>query len=161
MKKVDVSLSCRLLMTPIKLVKIQQQKQQQQRTPACGVTGRRRQCSSNGQTLSARAIAQQVYRAGGIRGLYHGLSAMLLHDVGGYGLYFSGVRSVSLPFPAHKYSPQKSMKEHCAFSCLLIPRTTQAQRWSWMNWPTRSRARTPARGHRSSSHAGQQGSSAG
>ena len=100
------SLSRRLLTTPIELVKIQQQKQQQQRTSAHDVTGRRRRSSSSdGHTLPARAVAQQVYRAGGIRGLYHGLSATVLRDVGGYGLYFFGVRSVPSPSPAHKYPP--------------------------------------------------------
>ena len=105
MKKSDVSLSCRLLTTPIELVKIQQQKQQQQRTPGHDVTGPRRRSSSEGHTLPARAVALQVYRAGGIRGLYHGLSATILRDVGGYGLYFFGVRPVSCSFPAHKYPP--------------------------------------------------------
>jgi len=100
------SLSRRLLTTPIELVKIQQQKQQQQRTSAHDVTGRRRRSSSSdGHTLPARAVAQQVYRAGGIRGLYHGLSATILRDVGGYGLYFFGVRPVPSPSPAHKYPP--------------------------------------------------------
>ena len=108
------SLSRRLLTTPIELVKIQQQKQQQQRTSAHDVTGRRRRSSgSDGHTLPARAVAQQVYRVGGIRGLYHGLSATILRDVGGYGLYFFGVRSVPSPPPLINTHPEK-VRRHAA-----------------------------------------------
>ena len=75
--------SHRLLTTPIELIKIQQQKQQQQLSTS--ETGR-------ASPTTARALALHVYRAGGIRALYRGLSATIWRDVGGYGLYFYGVR---------------------------------------------------------------------
>jgi Mitochondrial carrier protein len=54
------------------------------------------------RTTPARAVAQHVYRANGIRGFYRGLSATILRDVGGYGLYFSGVRPyLPLPLSSH------------------------------------------------------------
>ena len=107
MKNVMCSLSCRLLTTLIELVKIQQQKQQQQRTPAHDVTRRQQRSSSNGHTLPACAVTQQMYHVGGTRGLYHRLSATILCNIGGYRLYFFGVRPVSFlfPFPTHKYPP--------------------------------------------------------
>jgi len=113
------SLSCRLLTTPIELIKIQQQKQQQQLALTHDVTALRvrrssSSSSSDGHTLPARAVAQRIYRAGGIRGLYRGLSATILRDVPGYGLYFFGVRLVvpffSSPFPViltSHHTPQK------------------------------------------------------
>jgi hypothetical protein len=74
-------------MTPIELIKIQQQEQQQHlylHHTTHDVAGAQR-------TSPARAVALHVYRAGEIRGLYRGLSATILRDVGGYGLYFFGV----------------------------------------------------------------------
>ena len=88
-KKWRVPTPYRFLMTPIELIKIQQQKQQQHlylhhHHTTHDVAGAQR-------TSPARAIALHVYRVGGIRGLYRGLSATILRDVGGYGLYFFGV----------------------------------------------------------------------
>jgi solute carrier family 25 (mitochondrial carnitine/acylcarnitine transporter), member 20/29 len=85
----------RLLTTPIELIKIQQQKQQQQRQHLSG------QEAGRAAPASARAVAQHVYRAGGIRALYRGLSATIWRDVGGFGLYFYGVRVCVLrPLPS-------------------------------------------------------------
>lgn len=79
----------RLVTTPIELIKIQQQKHQQllHTTREIG-----RGTSSASASASARAVALHVYRTGGIRALYRGLSATIWRDVGGYGLYFYGVR---------------------------------------------------------------------
>jgi solute carrier family 25 carnitine/acylcarnitine transporter 20/29 len=82
----NVSFPTRLLTTPIELIKIQQQKQQQQQHLPTHEMG----CAS---PTSARAVALHVYRQGGIRALYCGLSATIWRDVGGYGLYFYGVRA--------------------------------------------------------------------
>ncbi|KAI0258659.1 mitochondrial carrier domain-containing protein [Gloeopeniophorella convolvens] len=65
-----------LLTTPIELIKIQQQKQQQRAAPGA-------------RPPTARAVAAQVFRAGGVRALYRGLPATMLRDVG-YGVYFAG-----------------------------------------------------------------------
>jgi len=75
---------------PIELIKIQQQKQQQHLHLHHHPTAR--DVAGGERTSPARAVAQHVYRAGGIRGFYRGLSATILRDVGGYGLYFFGVR---------------------------------------------------------------------
>ena len=80
--------SHRLLTTPIELIKIQQQKQQQHLSTS--ETGR-------ASPATARAVALHVYRAGGIRALYRGLSATIWRDVGGYGLYFYGVSARAAP----------------------------------------------------------------
>ncbi|KAI0285638.1 mitochondrial carrier domain-containing protein [Russula brevipes] len=76
-------LASTLLTSPIELIKIQQQKQQQLLSSSHD-PGR--------APPAARAVALHVYRAGGIRALYYGLSATALRDVGGFGLYFYGVR---------------------------------------------------------------------
>jgi solute carrier family 25 carnitine/acylcarnitine transporter 20/29 len=78
----------RLLTTPIELIKIQQQKQQQHLSTS--EMGR-------ASPATARAVARHVYRAGGIRALYRGLSATIWRDVGGYGLYFYGVSACAAP----------------------------------------------------------------
>ena len=70
----------RLLTTPIELIKIQQQKQQQHlSTP------------KTGRIPTARTVALHIYRTAGVPGLYRGFAATMLRDVGGFGLYFSGV----------------------------------------------------------------------
>ncbi|KAF8493017.1 carnitine/acyl carnitine carrier [Russula emetica] len=81
-------LASTLLTTPIELIKIQQQKHQQllHTTHEIG----RRSISPTSTSASARAIALHIYRTGGIRALYRGLSATIWRDVGGYGLYFYG-----------------------------------------------------------------------
>ncbi|KAF8470283.1 carnitine/acyl carnitine carrier [Russula ochroleuca] len=85
-------LASTLLTTPIELIKIQQQKQQQQQHLETG----------RASPASARAVALHVYRAGGIRALYHGLSATIWRDVGGFGLYFYGYEGTLRFFaPAH------------------------------------------------------------
>ena len=141
-------------MTPIELIKIHQQKQQQHlyqhhHHTTHDVAGAQR-------TSPARAIALHVYRLGGIRGLYRGLSATILRDVGGYGLYFFGVclsassainhLSVLTPdsvrFP---HNPNPSTKARCASSPHL--RTTQRH--------------IQAHGRRFSSRVGRRESSAG
>ncbi|KAH9958833.1 mitochondrial carrier domain-containing protein [Russula dissimulans] len=72
-------LASTLLTTPIELIKIQQQKQQQHlSTP------------KTGRIPTARAVALHIYRTAGVRGLYRGFGATMLRDVGGFGLYFSG-----------------------------------------------------------------------
>jgi hypothetical protein len=91
----------RLLTTPIELIKIQQQKHQQllHTTHEIG----RRSTSPTSASASARAVALHIYRTGGTRALYHGLSATIWRDVGGYGLYFYGVRASCAsprPFPS-------------------------------------------------------------
>jgi solute carrier family 25 (mitochondrial carnitine/acylcarnitine transporter), member 20/29 len=85
----DSPLPHRLLTTPIELIKIQQQKHQQllHTTHEIG----RRRTSPTSTSMSARAVALHIYRTGGIRALYRGLSATIWRDVGGYGLYFYGV----------------------------------------------------------------------
>jgi hypothetical protein len=95
----------RLLTTPIELIKIQQQKHQQL-LHTTHETGSRRNTSptstsaSASASASARAVALHIYRTGGIRALYRGLSATIWRDVGGYGLYFYGVRaSYASPLP--------------------------------------------------------------
>jgi hypothetical protein len=94
----------RLLTTPIELIKIQQQKHQQLlHTTHDSETGRR--TSPTSVSASARAVGQQIYRTGGIRALYRGLSATIWRDVGGYGLYFYGVRACILRFPAPSTPP--------------------------------------------------------
>jgi Mitochondrial carrier protein len=44
-------------------------------------------------------VALDIFRSGGLLGLYRGLTPTILRDVGGYGLYFFGVRYVSHPLP--------------------------------------------------------------
>ncbi|KAH9055742.1 carnitine/acyl carnitine carrier [Lactarius vividus] len=74
-------LASTLLTTPIELIKTQQQKQQQQqRLSADGLA----------RVASARTVAAHIFRAGGVRALYRGLSATILRDVGGFGMYFYG-----------------------------------------------------------------------
>ncbi|KAI9440879.1 carnitine/acyl carnitine carrier [Lactarius indigo] len=72
-------LASTLLTTPIELIKTQQQKQQQR-------------LSADGQArvASARTVAAHIFRAGGVPALYRGLSATILRDVGGFGMYFYG-----------------------------------------------------------------------
>lgn len=97
----------RLLTTPIELIKIQQQKHQQL-LHTTHETGRRRNTSptSASASASARAVALHIYRTGGVRALYRGLSATIWRDVGGYGLYFYGVRAFcASPPPSPKKSP--------------------------------------------------------
>ncbi|KAH9074969.1 carnitine/acyl carnitine carrier [Lactarius deliciosus] len=72
-------LASTLLTTPIELIKTQQQKQQQ-RLSADGLA----------RVASARTVAAHIFRAGGVRALYRGLSATILRDVGGFGMYFYG-----------------------------------------------------------------------
>jgi hypothetical protein len=107
----------RLLTTPIELIKIQQQKQQQQQHLETG----------RASPASARAVALHVYRAGGIRALYHGLSATIWRDVGGFGLYFYGVRVCGDPSrPQRRLThANTSTKARCASSRLHTQRTTQ------------------------------------
>jgi solute carrier family 25 carnitine/acylcarnitine transporter 20/29 len=71
----------RLLTTPIELVKTQQQKEQQRLSTHTG----------GSRVAPARTVASQIFRTGGLRGLYRGLSATILRDVGGFGMYFYGV----------------------------------------------------------------------
>ena len=86
----------RLLTTPIELIKIQQQKHQQLfHTTHETLAGKH--TSPTSASASARAIALHIYRTGGIRALYRGLSATIWRDVGGYGLYFYGVRASLFP----------------------------------------------------------------
>jgi solute carrier family 25 carnitine/acylcarnitine transporter 20/29 len=110
-------LASTLLTTPIELIKIQQQKQQQQQHLETG----------RASPASARAVALHVYRAGGIRALYHGLSATIWRDVGGFGLYFYGVRVCGDPSrPQRRLThANTSTKARCASSRLHTQRTTQ------------------------------------
>jgi hypothetical protein len=101
-KMIDSPLPHRLLTTPIELIKIQQQKHQQLLHTTHEVGGRRNTSpTSASASASARAVALHIYRTGGIRALYRGLSATIWRDVGGYGLYFYGVRTsrASPPLP--------------------------------------------------------------
>jgi solute carrier family 25 carnitine/acylcarnitine transporter 20/29 len=108
-----------LLTTPIELIKIQQQKQQQHL--ATHEPGR-------ASPMSARAVALHVYRAGGIRALYRGLSATIWRDVGGYGLYFYGVRASYKLHPLRRLTlGTSSTKARCASSRLHTRRVTQTR----------------------------------
>jgi hypothetical protein len=104
----------RLLTTPIELVKIQQQKHQQL-LHTTHETGKRTSPSASA-SASARAIALHIYRTGGIRALYRGLSATIWRDVGGYGLYFYGVRPSSQAPNHAKNQNSNSTKARCASS---------------------------------------------
>ncbi|KAI9458359.1 mitochondrial carrier [Lactarius psammicola] len=73
------ALASTLLTTPIELIKTQQQ-MQQQRLSTHGLA----------RVASARTVAAHIFRAGGVRALYRGLSATILRDVGGFGMYFYG-----------------------------------------------------------------------
>ena len=76
----------RLLTTPIELVKTQQQKQQQRLSST----------HTRSRAVSpARTVAAHIFRTGGLRAIYRGLSATILRDVGGFGMYFYGVRASS------------------------------------------------------------------
>ncbi|KAF8270714.1 mitochondrial carrier domain-containing protein [Lactarius quietus] len=72
-------LASTLLTTPIELIKTQQQKRQQ-----------RLSADGRARVASARTVAAHIFRAGGVRALYRGLSATILRDVGGFGMYFYG-----------------------------------------------------------------------
>ncbi|KAH9986681.1 mitochondrial carrier domain-containing protein, partial [Russula compacta] len=105
-------LASTLLTTPIELIKIQQQKQQQHLS-----------APDVGRIPSARAVARHVYRAGGIRALYHGLSATIWRDVGGYGLYFYGVRyDPSPPFIQSLLNPFSPSLKYEGTLRLFTPR---------------------------------------
>ena len=122
----------RILTTPIELIKIQQQKQQQL-------------LSAHQVALipPARTVGLQIFRAGGVNLLYRGLTPTILRDVVGYGLYFLGVRSLSPSLHS----------AHCAH-ILNAKRSTKA-RYASSRRPrgqTRRRPRHPrAPGHRFSS----------
>jgi solute carrier family 25 carnitine/acylcarnitine transporter 20/29 len=75
-------LASTLLTTPIELVKTQQQMQQQHLSE-----------HTRARVAPARTVAAHIFRAGGVRALYRGLSATILRDVGGFGMYFYGVRA--------------------------------------------------------------------
>lgn len=95
-------LASTLLTTPIELIKIQQQKHQQLLHTTHEVGGRRNTSpTSASASASARAVALHIYRTGGIRALYRGLSATIWRDVGGYGLYFYGYEGTLRLFVAH------------------------------------------------------------
>ncbi|KAI0249666.1 mitochondrial carrier domain-containing protein [Lactifluus subvellereus] len=105
-------LATTILTTPIELIKIQQQKQQQH-LPAHEVA----------RIPPARTVGLQIFRAGGTRLLYRGLTPTILRDVGGYGLYFFGYEGTlrlfapppappdeatatpPAPAPAHRWAP--------------------------------------------------------
>ncbi|KAI9510548.1 mitochondrial carrier domain-containing protein [Russula earlei] len=88
-------LASTLLTTPIELVKVQQQKQQQHLSSA-----------EVGRVAPARAVALHICRSCGLRGLYRGLSATMVRDVGGYGLYFSGYEGTLRLFAPAKHARQ-------------------------------------------------------
>ena len=106
----------RLLTTPIELIKIQQQKHQQLLHTTQEVGGR---CNtsptstSTSASASARAVALHIYRTGGIRALYRGLSATIWRDVGGYGLYFYGVRASRTSPPHPPIFPKRPKNVPC------------------------------------------------
>ncbi|KAI0297462.1 mitochondrial carrier domain-containing protein [Multifurca ochricompacta] len=79
-------LASTLLTTPIELIKIQQQKEQQHLHLPAAYRNRDQAL----RTLPARTVALHIFRVGGIPGLYRGLSATILRDVGGFGMYFAG-----------------------------------------------------------------------
>jgi solute carrier family 25 carnitine/acylcarnitine transporter 20/29 len=89
----------RILTTPIELIKIQQQKQQQL-------------LSAHQVALipPARTVGLQIFRAGGVNLLYRGLTPTILRDVVGYGLYFLGVRSLPLPLFTQLTAPHTERK---------------------------------------------------
>ena len=87
----------RLLTTPVEFLKIQQQQSlipvpfRRLATPA--VTA-----STMPKAPSALAIALQTLRERGVRGLYRGITATALRDIG-FGAYFIGVHiSISSPY---------------------------------------------------------------
>jgi len=119
-------LASTLLTTPIELIKIQQQKHQQllHTTHEIG----RRSISPTSTSASARAIALHIYRTGGIRALYRGLSATIWRDVGGYGLYFYGYEGTLRlfapttpvhPAPAHHHHPDSVVDDSDTLSLSL------------------------------------------
>lgn len=78
-------------------------------------------------------------RAGGVRALNHGLSAMILRDVGGFGMYFYDVRPSSpsaapcLNFLAHNAQYEATLR---------LPRAPVAHDPLRARWKRRSRSRT-------------------
>lgn len=74
-----------MLTTPIELIKTQQQKQQQ-----------RLSAHAHERVATARTVAAHIFRSGGVRALYRGLTATILRDVGGFGMYFYGARFLPL-----------------------------------------------------------------
>ena len=61
---------------------------------------------THARVAPARTVASQIFRAGGVRLLYRGLSATILRDVGGFGMYFYGVRAPPIfpPIPLIRLS---------------------------------------------------------
>ncbi|KAN0132758.1 Mitochondrial carrier domain containing protein [Lactarius tabidus] len=84
-------LASTLLTTPIELIKTQQQMQQQHLSE-----------QAQARVAPARTVATHIFRAGGVRALYRGLSATILRDVGGFGMYFYGYEAtLRLCAPVH------------------------------------------------------------
>ncbi|KAK7685802.1 hypothetical protein QCA50_011148 [Cerrena zonata] len=79
-----------LITTPVELIKIHQQSQQ---SPVHGQ-----------KPLSAAQVALSIVRKHGVRGLYRGITATALRDVG-YGAYFAAYEATLMYFPSRKPSP--------------------------------------------------------
>lgn len=133
-------LASTLLTTPIELIKTQQQKQQQRLSAhelALALA------PAPARVASARTVAAHIFRAGGVRTLYRGLSATILRDVGGFGMYFYGPGNAA----------RRSTKPRCVSSRRYPARPRS-------RWRRRSRSRR-ARGRRCCSRAVRRGSSGG
>lgn len=67
------------------------------------------QTHAHARVAPARTVASQIFRAGGVRLLYRGLSATILRDVGGFGMYFYGVRA-----------PPSHVSSHSSYKNFLV-----------------------------------------